>query len=220
MVEQRMDPIRSGGIRLPQLKRDCGGCTECCMAVAVAELEKPYFARCRHQAATGCSIYAARPTGCRRYNCAWLQGMLSDEMRPDKSGFILSAEAGGLYVYIVRDLPIEPLLTRLATFSFATNAHGAVGTESTPIWVYRLGQQVATEFDANPDNQGKPLPERQSLYSARSVQLGGKWFAIGNGPWRAVLESDQTEVGNGNGQIAPAVRRDPRSAVTVTSPES
>lgn len=220
MVEQRMDPSRSGAISLPQIKRACGGCTECCMAVAVAELEKPYFAKCRHQTATGCSIYARRPTGCRQYNCAWLQGMLSDEMRPDKSGFILSAEAGGLYVYIVRDLPLEPLLAQLAAFNFAMPVHGAVGTESTPIWVYGLGQQVATEFDANPDNQGKPLAVRQTLYSARSVQSGGKWFAVGNGPWRPVLESDQTEAGKGNGQVVPVVRCQPHSAVPVTSPES
>jgi hypothetical protein len=215
-----MDPSRIGAIPLPQIKRTCGGCTECCMAVAVAELEKPYFAKCRHQAATGCSVYAGRPKGCRQYNCAWLQGLLTDAMRPDKSGFIVSAEAGGLYIYIVRDLPIEPLLTQLAAFDFATPVHGAVGIESTPIWVYRLGQQVATAFDDNPDNQGKPLPARKTLYSARSVQLGGKWFAIGSGPWRPVLEPDQTRAGNGTGQVVPVVRLDPHSPVLVIVPES
>jgi hypothetical protein len=209
-----MDPNRSGVIPLPQVKRSCGGCTECCTAVAVAELEKPYFATCRHQTATGCSIYAERPNGCRQYNCAWLQGMLTDEMRPDKSGFILSAEAGGLYVYIVRDLPIEPLLTQLAAFNFATPLHGAVGTESTPIWVYRLGQRVATEFDDNPDNQGKTLPERKTLYSAHSVCAGGKWFAIGGGPWRPVLEPDPRTTVNGKGPARACDRLEPGSRET------
>ena len=187
-----MDDARDRTIPLPQFTRACGDCTECCTAVAVAELEKPFFAKCRYETGTGCSVYEARPQGCREYNCGWLQGMLADDMRPDKSGFILSPERGGLYVYILRDQPVEPLLTRLAGFSFATSTHGAVGTESMPIWVYLPGQRVATEFDNNPDNQGKPLAERGTLYSVRNVQLGGKWFAIGEGPWRPVLEVGQT----------------------------
>lgn len=190
-----MDPFQRGAIPLPQVKRSCGGCTECCMAVAVAELEKPYFAKCRHQNGTGCSAYLGRPTSCREYHCAWLQGLLAEEMRPDKSGFILSAEPGGLYVYIVRDQPLEPLLARLATFNFATSVHGVVGTEAAPIWVYRLGQRVATPFDNNPDNQGRSLHERGTLYSADNVQIAGKWFAVGGGPWRQVLEADQTLAG-------------------------
>ncbi|HEY2586520.1 MAG TPA: hypothetical protein VGI81_12215 [Tepidisphaeraceae bacterium] len=177
------------------------------MAVAVAELEKPYFAKCRYQTGTGCSIYPDRPQGCRQYTCAWLQGMLADDMRPDKSGFILSPEAGGLYVYIVRDQPIEPLLTKLAAFNFATSVHGVIGTEQTPIWVYLRGQRVATPFDNNPDNQGKPLAERATLYSSSKVQFGGKWFAIANGPWRPVLEVDQTRADGRQTGDTPAVSR-------------
>jgi hypothetical protein len=183
-----VDPPGRSTIPLPQMKRTCGGCTECCTAVAVAALEKPYFATCPHQTTTGCAIHPQRPHGCREYTCAWLQGMLAEDMRPDKSGFILSPEPGGLYVYIVRDQPVEPVLTMLAPFNFATRVHGVIGTPSTPIWVYLLGQRVATPFDNNPDNQGKSLAERRTLYSARNVQFGGKWFAIANGPWRPVLE--------------------------------
>lgn len=201
-----MNQPGNGNIPLPQVHRTCGGCTECCTAVAVAELEKPYFARCPHETSHGCAVHPHRPHGCRNYTCAWLQGMLAEDLRPDKSGFVLSPEAGGLYVYVTREQPIEPLLTTLARFSFATRTHGVIGTETTPIWVYLLGQRVATPFDNNPDNQGKPLTERATLYSSRKVQFAGKWFAIANGPWRPVLE------------CRPATEHSKQEATTPSAP--
>jgi hypothetical protein len=65
--------------------RECGECTACCTVTHVPELQKPIRVTCNHCKA-GCSIYEDRPASCRAYACAWLQGDLKEDMRPDKIG--------------------------------------------------------------------------------------------------------------------------------------
>ena len=179
-------------ISLPLLRRSCGGCTACCTAVGVTSLEKPFWATCRHQGEGHCRIYADRPTECREYRCGWLSGLLPEDMRPDQSGFLLSAQEDGMCVYILDDQPLDPILQKVAALDISTNKHGAVGTQLHPIHVHRLGQQIATGY-SNPDNQGKSPAERKTLYSATVEVRFGKWFAFGNGPWRPVLDCKQPD---------------------------
>lgn len=68
--------------------RSCEGCTACCTTHAILELKKPYFESCKHQCATGCSIYSNRPPSCRDYYCQWRLGKIGGE-RPDKSGIVI-----------------------------------------------------------------------------------------------------------------------------------
>lgn len=87
------------------LNRSCGACDRCCIDTAVAApaephrnspaLHKPHNTKCKFLSKTRfdsrrCSIYNRRPTACVRYKCGWLQGMLADNMRPDRVGFMLS----------------------------------------------------------------------------------------------------------------------------------
>jgi len=81
-------------------KRTCEACEECCSVVAVAELKKPYHTRCGHQTGKGCAIYGNHPVECRDYRCAWLQGILPEEMRPDKIGILIDAEGGADWIVI------------------------------------------------------------------------------------------------------------------------
>ena len=39
-----------------------------------------------------CSIYDTRPEVCKRYQCAWLQGLFPENLRPDKSKVLISVE--------------------------------------------------------------------------------------------------------------------------------
>lgn len=68
--------------------RQCGTCQECCTFVHVQSLGKPSRTRCEHQCATGCAIYANRPSECRTYRCSWLEGYLGERDRPDHSGIL------------------------------------------------------------------------------------------------------------------------------------
>jgi hypothetical protein len=71
-------------------KRSCGDCQACCNLMGVQELGKPYASKCQHQCPGGCAIYAARPQGCKDYECTWkLNHSLSTEWRPNTSGILL-----------------------------------------------------------------------------------------------------------------------------------
>ena len=70
--------------------RECGGCTACCEVLDIPRLAKPAGVRCHNLTDQGCGIYDRRPmTPCRDFACAWLQGFLEDDDRPDKSGAII-----------------------------------------------------------------------------------------------------------------------------------
>ena len=76
-------------------KRQCGSCTACCTAMGVPELKKPAGAKCHHllsivDGAAGCSIYDRRPKSCRDFECVWLQGSMSDEHQPNKTGVVFT----------------------------------------------------------------------------------------------------------------------------------
>ena len=67
---------------------ECGGCTSCCFAYAVVELDKPSLTECEY-ADKGCSIYRVRPDSCRDCYCAWItQPKVAIELRPDKCGVV------------------------------------------------------------------------------------------------------------------------------------
>lgn len=68
--------------------RQCGECTMCCKAPQVPELEKAVNVLCTH-CNSGCEIYEARPQSCKDFFCAWMQGDLANDMRPDKVGFMV-----------------------------------------------------------------------------------------------------------------------------------
>lgn len=85
---------------LPVYSRSCGECEECCRVVGVAELNKPYHTPCVHQTGSGCAIHGDHPTECKDYKCAWLQGILPEAARPDKSGILVDAEGGDEWVVI------------------------------------------------------------------------------------------------------------------------
>ncbi|MBU2613389.1 hypothetical protein KJ925_02955 [Patescibacteria group bacterium] len=69
--------------------RICGSCKLCCTLLKVPELEKTEGVPCPFLCDKGCGIYTSRPAACRNFRCAWLNGELSENMRPDKVGVII-----------------------------------------------------------------------------------------------------------------------------------
>lgn len=82
-------------IPLPQLRDPapgdgCGPCTACCDVLGVADLGKPYYARCRHLGEKHCDAYEERPKQCSDFRCAWHLGFLGPrtDRRPNECGVI------------------------------------------------------------------------------------------------------------------------------------
>lgn len=73
--------------------RACDGCTLCCFTHGVRTLRntlKDAFEWCKHCAiGQGCKTYDDRPSACRKWRCAWIEGMGTKENRPDKTQVVL-----------------------------------------------------------------------------------------------------------------------------------
>lgn len=72
------------------MMRQCGDCTLCCRLLPVQELAKKANTRCDHQRASGCAIYDRRPFSCMLWNCRWLAGDdTADLRRPDRVHYVI-----------------------------------------------------------------------------------------------------------------------------------
>lgn len=74
-------------------ERSCGGCTACCIAYDVPEMQKGANTPCRNLVDGGCGIHLIRPHICRAFLCLWRKGFGEADERPDLSGRILSSYA-------------------------------------------------------------------------------------------------------------------------------
>lgn len=75
--------------------RQCGECSACCTWLGIEELRKWTGQACKHldgrDPTKRCTIYSKRPKACVEYHCLWRAGWGPDELRPDKSGMILTS---------------------------------------------------------------------------------------------------------------------------------
>jgi hypothetical protein len=73
--------------------RQCGACTVCCIVPGIdtPQIQKATGSVCRNCGDGGCAIYDVRPRACRDFTCAWLDGALGDDWRPDQSGVFAQA---------------------------------------------------------------------------------------------------------------------------------
>jgi len=75
--------------------RSCGSCYACCVYLGIEELQKWTGEKCQHLKGPAggskrCKIYARRPTACSGYKCMWLQGYGPEELKPSRSGILLT----------------------------------------------------------------------------------------------------------------------------------
>src|SRR5262245_50961332 len=87
------------------ITRSCGECNACCKPFPVPEVGKFGSAWCPHcTIGKGCEIYTERPYACRKFACAWLQGLRDESWRPDRLGVMITGED-----LTLRDRPITIL---------------------------------------------------------------------------------------------------------------
>ena len=74
--------------------RECGECTACCtwLVANIYGWEIGNGKSCPFLECGGCGVHKARAKVCEGYFCAWAQELISEEMRPDKCGVIVSVE--------------------------------------------------------------------------------------------------------------------------------
>lgn len=75
----------------------CGSCTVCCRVPSLESnlVSKPAGAMCNHCDGSGCKIYFARPTECKKFSCLWLDSqsrndVMGPELRPDRCGVMFA----------------------------------------------------------------------------------------------------------------------------------
>jgi Fe-S-cluster containining protein len=74
--------------------RPCGDCNACCSWLIGNAFGWEFGCgkSCKFLEDNKCGVHKARPEVCRNYQCAWSQYLLPEEMRPDKSGVLVSVE--------------------------------------------------------------------------------------------------------------------------------
>ena len=73
--------------------RECGECNACCVWLK-GDAYGHEFGKGKpcNFLKNNCSIYETRPEVCKKYQCAWLQGLFPESLRPDKSKVLISVE--------------------------------------------------------------------------------------------------------------------------------
>jgi hypothetical protein len=95
------NPSGVDAIKEAAANRSCGTCFTCCVHLGIEVLKKWPGQSCKHLDGRNpekrCSIYSKLSTvapACPKYRCAWLQGLLADDARPDMSGLLVTPYAG------------------------------------------------------------------------------------------------------------------------------
>ena len=69
--------------------RDCGSCKACCIWMDVYSMDKPAGKACKYLCSAGCDIYEDRPGDCREFMCAWLMGVVPENLKPNTVNAII-----------------------------------------------------------------------------------------------------------------------------------
>ncbi len=166
MAERDVETLLLGPVLA---ERDCGDCTACCthLTVASPDFAKPAGVDCVHLGRGGCTIHAVRPAICRTWFCVWRRvAALSDAMRPDRSGLLVSlnfvAKPQNLFEGVAINIRLLPGSTAIADGTAAAMLD-RLCEELIPVWF----SDGAEKMLMHPDRQvaalvlsGDPAPAR------------------------------------------------------------
>lgn len=83
--------------------RECGECRACCEGALIGNSYGNKFGfgkPCIFMVNKACSIYETRPDTCQSYQCAWTQGLFSEELKPTISNVMISVEVNDNKQYL------------------------------------------------------------------------------------------------------------------------
>lgn len=97
---------------------ECGECTACCTLSVVKELQKEAWVKCDLCKDNKCSIYGKHPKSCKDFECAYLQGGSSIDLRPDKCGVMFVKKSDRIFCGIlVPNVPVSDMAkSQIASF--------------------------------------------------------------------------------------------------------
>ena len=109
-------------------KRECGNCSLCCEVMAVEDINKKEYQKCENQG-LGCRIHNEKPDQCKSFACAWLEGNIPYDLKPDNVGFFVTSQ--GTEDYPLVSIHSKWSLDKLKKRKLATQWLDAV-TKSVP----------------------------------------------------------------------------------------
>lgn len=141
----------------------CGECGVCCTLLAIEELGKPAGPACEHLQG-GCAIYDDRPSSCRGFHCLWLkserltpEARMGPDWRPDRAGFVMYSERGGMRLNVVVDPAHPQAWKREPYYSFIKRMADRVA-EGLELLVH-VGDLVTVVFPTEEVDLGPVQPE-------------------------------------------------------------
>lgn len=74
--------------------RKCDDCNLCCKLPSInnGKFKKDYEWCSNCEIGIGCKIYNDRPQVCKDFSCLWLNGLIDEELKPNKVGFYIVPE--------------------------------------------------------------------------------------------------------------------------------
>jgi len=137
------------------LKRKCGDCTLCCKLFEVQALNKPQGVWCSHcDKGKGCKIYETRPEACQKFDCAWLAGVVPEDLKPNETHVVLTQTSDQRLIQVNVD-PVYPDAYKHGIVKrFILNViQPHLGSERLPADVVVVIGQERHLITADPENQ-------------------------------------------------------------------
>ena len=117
-------------------KRECGDCNMCCKVYSIdsglfeedkTHVFKKDYEWCKHcEVGVGCKIYDSRPNQCKDFQCGWSLGLVPEEWKPNKVGFVVTVEKEESYDHKVFTVfadthKVKNIHKHLSNYSFTDN---------------------------------------------------------------------------------------------------
>jgi len=100
--------------------KSCGNCTVCCSGILAGNIYGNVFNKdkqCVFLVDQQCVIYNTRPEVCRKYQCAWSQGIIPDWLKPTESNILITVEIKDKQQYLKAVcLTDEKISSEITTF--------------------------------------------------------------------------------------------------------
>lgn len=147
---------------MSQKFRACDECTECCTGHLTGNAHGHDFGNgtpCFFLKKK-CSIYSNRPSVCQKYQCAWSQYLLDEDLRPDKSGLLVSVINGKekQFLEIIETKPLVPYESYARVYSRAKELNAEI--RKVDYFEYRNNDKRGCRSSDISDSCTREIPQK------------------------------------------------------------